>query len=321
MYRDNETWDLWYRDFFKPAAPLLEAAPWIMVRGNHESCTFTEHKGPNGWFLFLDFTNDGTTRVCPAGNEPQSSEPFNKLQFSDPYGLDINKKLRLVIFDSAEAFNVKTKSDYEGQFEMQFKKTWPKLTKNAHDLWLLTHIPLWDEAEPSDTAWRELRDMLRAAYESRTAKERAVTTVISGDLHFFQLAQKAPSAEAAAPGGAAGSGDKPQPVQFVVGNSGVKLDPLPQPPIEGRGLISDPAGRTTVDRHGYLLACQKLDKDGQPVTPWRFFLHALVDGEWQIHPGVPKGWAEPARMPCELDGKNCKPLDESPVVLLKDSCY
>ena len=34
-YGDN--WAVWQRDFFIPAAPLLAAAPWVLVRGNHEA--------------------------------------------------------------------------------------------------------------------------------------------------------------------------------------------------------------------------------------------------------------------------------------------
>lgn len=43
-------WDAWNADFFAPAAPLLSAAPWVMVRGNHENCT----RGGQGWWRFLD---------------------------------------------------------------------------------------------------------------------------------------------------------------------------------------------------------------------------------------------------------------------------
>src|SRR6516165_7037626 len=32
-------WDAWNADFFQPAAPLLAAAPWVMLRGNHENCS------------------------------------------------------------------------------------------------------------------------------------------------------------------------------------------------------------------------------------------------------------------------------------------
>ena len=38
-YGDN--WPAWKADFFAPAAPLLAAAPWVFVRGNHEDCERT----------------------------------------------------------------------------------------------------------------------------------------------------------------------------------------------------------------------------------------------------------------------------------------
>ena len=34
----GDNWGAWRADFFEPAAPLLAAAPWVMVRGNHEIC-------------------------------------------------------------------------------------------------------------------------------------------------------------------------------------------------------------------------------------------------------------------------------------------
>ncbi len=43
-------WDAWNADFFAPAAPLLAAAPWVMVRGNHEDCS----RAGEGWFRFMD---------------------------------------------------------------------------------------------------------------------------------------------------------------------------------------------------------------------------------------------------------------------------
>jgi predicted phosphodiesterase len=43
-------WNIWEVDFFAPSARLLAAAPWIMVRGNHETCK----RAGEGWFRFLD---------------------------------------------------------------------------------------------------------------------------------------------------------------------------------------------------------------------------------------------------------------------------
>ena len=55
----GDTWETWYADFFEPAKKLLETAPWIMVRGNHESCT----RGGKGYFKILN-PGLGTTE-CP----------------------------------------------------------------------------------------------------------------------------------------------------------------------------------------------------------------------------------------------------------------
>ena len=43
-------WDAWDADLFTPARALFAAAPWIVVRGNHESC----NRAGQGWWRFLD---------------------------------------------------------------------------------------------------------------------------------------------------------------------------------------------------------------------------------------------------------------------------
>ena len=37
--RTPDTWAAWQADFFEPAATLLQAAPWVFARGNHELCS------------------------------------------------------------------------------------------------------------------------------------------------------------------------------------------------------------------------------------------------------------------------------------------
>jgi hypothetical protein len=46
----GDTFDSWNADVFFPAQTLLAAAPWIMARGNHESCG----RGARGWYATLD---------------------------------------------------------------------------------------------------------------------------------------------------------------------------------------------------------------------------------------------------------------------------
>src|SRR5207302_1319424 len=37
-YRGRDEWSYWQVDFFEAARTLMLAAPWVMVRGNHENC-------------------------------------------------------------------------------------------------------------------------------------------------------------------------------------------------------------------------------------------------------------------------------------------
>ena len=46
----GDTFDSWNADVLFPAGPLLAAAPWVMTRGNHESCG----RGARGWYALLD---------------------------------------------------------------------------------------------------------------------------------------------------------------------------------------------------------------------------------------------------------------------------
>ena len=88
-------WDTWQADFFGPGAPLLAAAPWVMVRGNHESC----NRAGQGWFRFLD-TNayDPVTKNCNSAANDTSAAGGN---YNDPYLVSINSSTQLVIFDSS----------------------------------------------------------------------------------------------------------------------------------------------------------------------------------------------------------------------------
>ena len=57
-------WDAWNADFFEPSAPLFAAAPWIMVRGNSETCA----RAGEGWFRFLDA--NAMPKECSDFTEP-----------------------------------------------------------------------------------------------------------------------------------------------------------------------------------------------------------------------------------------------------------
>ena len=88
-------WDVWQAEVFTPAAPLLAAAPWIMVRGNHEECA----RGGQGWFRFMDAQAYAAGRSCNAAEDDASAN------FSDPYAVPLGKDSQVIVFDSAKAGN------------------------------------------------------------------------------------------------------------------------------------------------------------------------------------------------------------------------
>lgn len=86
-------YDAWQADFFAPAKPLLAAAPWVFVRGNHESC----FRAGQGWFRFIDAQPWSEVRSC--------NDPANDLDadYSAPYAVSLGPEAQLIVFDSSKA--------------------------------------------------------------------------------------------------------------------------------------------------------------------------------------------------------------------------
>jgi hypothetical protein len=155
-YGDN--WTTWKADFFDPAAPLLAAAPWVMVRGNHELCG----RGGKGWFRLLD-PHLGLLD-CPVRTEPYH------LHFG---GLD------LLMFDSADADDFKSLPDKVAAYAVQF--TTLLADAPAHS-WLLTHRPVWALAQ-GNLPGVPLNQTDQAAIRGHVPP--GLDLVLSGHLHDF----------------------------------------------------------------------------------------------------------------------------------------
>lgn len=91
----NSPWgygyDTWKADFFQPAQPLLREAPWLMVRGNHESCA----RAGLGWQRFLDPQPWSFGRSC------ESATPGSEGDFTPPYAVPLSADTQLIVFDSS----------------------------------------------------------------------------------------------------------------------------------------------------------------------------------------------------------------------------
>jgi hypothetical protein len=85
--------DAWEADLFRPAESLMEAAPWIMVRGNHEECL----RAGQGWFRFLDTRPYAEDHSC---NSPANDDLAN---YNDPYAVPVGGDTQVIVFDTSKA--------------------------------------------------------------------------------------------------------------------------------------------------------------------------------------------------------------------------
>lgn len=209
----GDDWPAWKADFFDPAKPLLNSAPWVMVRGNHENCS----RAGAGYFRFLD------PRPMPAAC----------IEITAPYTVKTGA-LDLVILDSGEASD----ADPAEQRLAVYREHFVALN-SARPSWLLTHRPLW-----AFDLWRvglpepqvhSINATLQGA--SGNTLPPSFSLVLSGHIHAFEALA---FADGRAP-------------QLVVGTGGSLLsEDLSLLPLAGREMAgtSVTAGRIAHD-YGY----------------------------------------------------------------------
>lgn len=207
-------WDAWEADFFAPAAPLLAAAPWIVVRGNHESC----NRAGQGWWRFLDPRPLSARQDCNAAADDaigDYSEPY-----AVPLGTGPDADTQFVVFDSSlvgvtplpptDPMHVKYKAQFERAFALAARKPGTFFT-NHHPILAFAPNP-----QRPDTPWPgngALQSVLSPMYSAALFPAN-VQALFSGHVHLFEVASFA----------------TPQPVQFVSGNAGDWVDvPLALP--------------------------------------------------------------------------------------------
>ncbi|HUN52631.1 MAG TPA: metallophosphoesterase, partial [Candidatus Sulfotelmatobacter sp.] len=102
----GDTFDSWNADLFYPAKSLLAAAPWVMVRGNHESCG----RGARGWYALLDphpydinKVECAKTAAYPApGGTADAPTPTYNPDFEPTYIVPVNN-VNYLVHDSSFA--------------------------------------------------------------------------------------------------------------------------------------------------------------------------------------------------------------------------
>jgi hypothetical protein len=155
-YGDN--WPTWKAEVFDPAAPLLAAAPWVMVRGNHELC----RRGGQGWSRLLD-------------PYPARADCADK---TEPYWLSADG-LALLLFDSADADDFLAPPEKVAAYAAQLA---PALAKAPPHAWLVTHRPVWAMGQ-ADLSGLPTNLTEQAAIHDHVPAN--LDLVLSGHLHDF----------------------------------------------------------------------------------------------------------------------------------------
>ena len=176
--------DTWRADLFEPAAPLLAVAPWLFVRGNHESCA----RAGQGWFRFIDASPFTTARSC---NSPAQDVDAD---FSAPYtvALDASAGAQLIVFDSSKSSGkAYAASDAAfAQYAAQMRHV-ATLAAQAQHSFFLSHHPLLafapvdgvGKTKPGGS--RGLQSAFASVYPTRLFPDN-VSVVMHGHMHLFE---------------------------------------------------------------------------------------------------------------------------------------
>ena len=251
--------DAWQADFFEPSRKLLAAAPWIVIRGNHESC----NRAGQGWWRFLDPRPVDPKQTC---NEAANDDLGN---FSAPYAVPLgrNADTQFLVFDSSSTGTQAYKPtdlayrNYRGQFDMVFAMG----ARTPRAFFVAHHPVLGFAANPHDPqnpfpGNAGLQSVLAPMYPA-TLFPANVEALLSGHNHVLEVVSFA----------------TPHPPQVITGNGGDWLDPVfpvpfpagkePAPGAVVSQMISSPRfGFMTMERDGEGWSMRAWDPAGKPIA-------------------------------------------------------
>lgn len=213
-------WDAWKADFFDPAKPLLAAAPWIAVRGNHEDCA----RAGQGWMRFID--------PRPLTAETDCNDPAHDDVADDapPYAVPLGDGVQVVVLDMTKAGAKPTPpaDPRHAQFAADYAAL-DRLSRQADYTIVALHKPILGFAGEQGAGAPTLQPAT-AGIQSVFAEQnpallpKGVGLVLSGHVHLWQQLSFASD----------------HPSQFITGFSGTQEDVVPMPKVLPPGAAPAP---------------------------------------------------------------------------------
>jgi hypothetical protein len=158
-YGDN--WTTWDADFFTPAKSLLQTAPLVLVRGNHEDC---QRAGP-GWLRLMGPNAYDPSAPCAAHLPP----------YVVPLGV-----MNLVVMDDANAPDPLVDRTEREVYRAEFRS----LAKLAPaPIWLAMHRPIAGAVRMFGFTFGGNRTLIASLDEGMLAP---VKLMLSGHIHAFE---------------------------------------------------------------------------------------------------------------------------------------
>jgi predicted phosphodiesterase len=203
-------WDAWQADFFTPGTSLLQAAPWVMVRGNHESCA----RAGQGWWRMIDPRPLLPGRDCNVAADDESGD------YSDPYAVPLGGDAQLIVLDTSNTSGVALAAGdvRQSKYRDAYRKL-ELLSQRANFNMVANHHPVlgvWAEQnkqgevvlQPGNQGLQSVFGAINPLF-----MPPRVDVLLSGHLHVWQEV----------------SFSSPHPTQFVTGFSGTLEDRVPLP--------------------------------------------------------------------------------------------
>ncbi len=230
-------WDAWDADFFTPGRALLKAAPWVMARGNHESCA----RGGQGYWRFLD------PRPLLAGRDCNDAANDAVGDYSDPYAVPLGDGAQLVVIDTSNTtYKGLTPQDPRmAKFADMYRKM-DALSHKAPYSILVNHHPILGFGAQEKKGVVSLFNGDKGLQDAFGAVDpgllpKGVKAVLSGHVHLWEQV----------------SFSSAHPTQFISGFSGTAEDIVPLPETLPDGASPAPGAvvgniSSWVDGFGYM---------------------------------------------------------------------
>jgi hypothetical protein len=214
--------DAWAADFFTPARKLFAAAPWVLARGNHESCT----RAGQGWWRYLDPRPFQTGRDCDAPANDAVGE------HGDPYAVPLGAGAQLIVFDTANTSHKGLPAtDPRRAVHADSYRKIAQLARAARYSIGVDHHPLFAFGATRDGKTGEVtlfggdKGLLDAFGDVDPGYlPQSVSMLLSGHVHLWEQLSFASD----------------HPTQFVAGFSGTAEDIVPLPAVPPPGTSPAP---------------------------------------------------------------------------------